>query len=372
MVEIRMESEEVLQARADALERLMTTTLNAIMRSVAAAVGYNLTAASPSPAEEPLRRAEDQWMEAVGAGFFPRVVEAYHVSAEHIYGQVLEGYEGPAENVPFVSNEDAVSYLTDAANRMVVTTEGTWARARAQLIEGFSAGESIEELSSRLMTISDWSERRAATVARTEIISASNAGSLAEMRAFQPNASKMWLATMDNRTREAHRRADGETVSLDGTFTVDGEELDFPGDPSGSPGNVINCRCTLNYVIPREELQTAIDDLSELPDVSDEFDPEDFVDWDTLTAAVERRRSFDEGRVRRTRKGRFTGRGKRAMTSGKKVPASQIKIPRLASHQGPEDTAVSTDDISSDNSPVEFEGETVDVDTTPIPSASEK
>lgn len=236
-----MQSEDVLQGYADSLERLMVSTLNGIMRRVAASVGYDITAAAGSAAEEPLRAAEAQWMEAVGAGFFPRIVEAFHTSAEFVYDQVVDAYDGPAEDVPFVSNEFAVSYLTDTANRMVATTEGTWTRARAQLIEGFSAGESIEELSSRLMTISDWSERRAATVARTEIISASNAGALAEMQAFQPDASKVWLATMDSRTREAHRDADGETVLLDGTFTVDGEELSFPGDPGGSPGNIINC-----------------------------------------------------------------------------------------------------------------------------------
>jgi hypothetical protein len=330
-VDIRMQSEDVLQGYADSLERLMVSTLNGIMRRVAASVGYDITAAAGSAAEEPLRAAEAQWMEAVGAGFFPRIVEAFHTSAEFVYDQVVDAYDGPAEDVPFVSNEFAVSYLTDTANRMVATTEGTWARARAQLIEGFSAGESIEELSSRLMTISDWSERRAATVARTEIIAASNAGSLAEMRAFQPDASKVWLATMDSRTREAHREADGETVLLDGTFTVGGEELDFPGDPSGSPENVINCRCSLLYNVPRESLQTAIAEMSELPDVTDEFDPEDFVDWDTLVASLEfARKPFEESKHNRGKGGKFApkagGRGKRPKINYRKAPKAKPKI----------------------------------------------
>jgi len=34
--------------------------------------------------------------------------------------------------------------------------------------------------------------------------------------------------------------------------SVDDEELDYPGDPAGSPGNTINCRCTILPVLPGE------------------------------------------------------------------------------------------------------------------------
>lgn len=51
-------------------------------------------------------------------------------------------------------------------------------------------------------------------------------------------------STIDTRTREAHFAADGQVVALDQPFVVDGEELDYPGDPNGSGDNVINCRCS--------------------------------------------------------------------------------------------------------------------------------
>jgi len=54
---------------------------------------------------------------------------------------------------------------------------------------------------------------------------------------------KMWMSRRDSKVRAAHRRADGQTVQSNETFTVDGESLRFPGDPNGSPRNVINCRC---------------------------------------------------------------------------------------------------------------------------------
>ena len=59
---------------------------------------------------------------------------------------------------------------------------------------------------------------------------------------------KQWIATKDNRTRHEHGVADGQTVDYDQPFDVGGEDLMFPGDPSGSPWNVYNCRCTMRTV----------------------------------------------------------------------------------------------------------------------------
>jgi len=36
---------------------------------------------------------------------------------------------------------------------------------------------------------------------------------------------------------------------MDQPFIVDGESLDYPGDPSGSAANVINCRCGVSYLV---------------------------------------------------------------------------------------------------------------------------
>lgn len=300
MTWITMQSEKILQRKADQLQDLMVETLSAVLRRATQSLGASLTAAADSASDPAWRRAETEWMSAVSGEFFPRVVEAYAAAAEDIHLQLVDLYGGAPENVPFVANEQARLYLIDTANRMVATTEGTWARARGQLIEGFAAGESIEELSARLTSVTNWSTSRAATVARTEIISASNAGALAEIRTVNPDASKQWMATKDDRTREWHREADGETVLLGGTFTVGGEELDFPGDPEGRPDNIINCRCTLRFNVPKEALAVAVDELADLPDVTDEFDPSEFMDFEFLDASA-----FDESRVVRDYRGKF-------------------------------------------------------------------
>jgi uncharacterized protein with gpF-like domain len=66
-------------------------------------------------------------------------------------------------------------------------------------------------------------------------------------------------------------------VELDEPFQVapslaaSEEELQFPGDPGGSPANVINCRCTALPIPDREtftEMQSEEPDLSNLPQLN--------------------------------------------------------------------------------------------------------
>ncbi len=47
---------------------------------------------------------------------------------------------------------------------------------------------------------------------------------------------------MDKKTRPSHQRVDGEIREIDERFS---NGLMFPGDPEGSAGEVINCRCVL-------------------------------------------------------------------------------------------------------------------------------
>ena len=41
--------------------------------------------------------------------------------------------------------------------------------------------------------------------------------------------------------------ANGQTVDFYDPFIVGGEEMQYPLDPSASPENTINCRCTATY-----------------------------------------------------------------------------------------------------------------------------
>lgn len=60
---------------------------------------------------------------------------------------------------------------------------------------------------------------------------------------------RIWVTVGDDKTRAAHRLADGQEVGADEPFRVDGEELFLPSDPSGSPENTFNCRCFVKYIV---------------------------------------------------------------------------------------------------------------------------
>jgi len=104
---------------------------------------------------------------------------------------------------------------------------------------------------------------RAEMVARTETTEALNSGKrssyaqMADETGMDPNeATKKWIATRDNRTRDQHAAMNGmEITGLDTPFTMpDGSQMMHPCDSSLGAGasQTAGCRCTfsvrLNYM----------------------------------------------------------------------------------------------------------------------------
>ena len=64
---------------------------------------------------------------------------------------------------------------------------------------------------------------------------------------------KIWIATLDNRTRHSHAMLDGKDVALDELFD---NGLMRPRDPNGVPEEVCNCRCSLKYGVGQSKGKT--------------------------------------------------------------------------------------------------------------------
>ncbi|ORX22484.1 phage portal protein [Thermoanaerobacterium sp. PSU-2] len=130
-------------------------------------------------------------------------------------------------------------------------TQDTEEMLRQQLEEANANGEDIDQIMRRVAEVFDISATgyRAERIARTETVPAANAGALEGYRQTGLVSRKTWLTAEDERVREWHQEADGQTVGIDEPFIVGGEELDFPGDPNGSAENIIQCRCTVIPVI---------------------------------------------------------------------------------------------------------------------------
>lgn len=121
----------------------------------------------------------------------------------------------------------------------------------AEITSGIIQGESIGKIANRVQNLSDANRSGAIRNARTAVTGAQNAGrqeSYNRAKEMELPLRKRWIATKDNRTRHAHAMLDGQTVALYKPFKVDGQELMFPGDPTGRANLVWNCRCTMRTV----------------------------------------------------------------------------------------------------------------------------
>lgn len=153
------------------------------------------------------------------------------------------------------------NYLAEVRNRLVRIPDEVYDLVAGQVAAGANLGESIPKLAQRVDTVlsTTGSERwpnRAVVIARTETIGALNAGRNDAFSAVAEETGeeleKFWLATSDSRTRPTHRAAEGQRVPVGSRFSVGGFDLAFPGDPSGPPQEVIQCRCTMLLVEPGE------------------------------------------------------------------------------------------------------------------------
>ena len=119
--------------------------------------------------------------------------------------------------------------------------------ARRVVDAAIKEGLGVDTIAKNLMKELNISERyRAERIARTEVVSASNEGSLAGANSTGLDMIKEWISYIDDKTRESHRAMNTTTAEMDGVFS---NGLQYPGDPEGSGEEVINCRCTIGYQI---------------------------------------------------------------------------------------------------------------------------
>lgn len=186
----------------------------------------------------------EELLDALGELHYAGVMQAWVANPAVLPELVAEAWTS-------VVNEAAVSYMTGAANRLVGVGDAMWRGVRSQVVAAVQKGETTEELKGRLEQITHWSEMRADTVARTETNAAYVQGELAAQQALPDGpVEKVWVAALDNRTRDTHAEAHDQCVPFDEKFIVGGVAMDAPFDPAAPPGEVVNCRCVVEYLYP--------------------------------------------------------------------------------------------------------------------------
>jgi HK97 family phage portal protein len=161
------------------------------------------------------------WMASLGVGF------------ETVNEQFGFGISFDVMNPKFLKwvKENGLDRVTDINS----TTKD---KLRITLSDGIEAGEGIPKLRDRISEVyADAKGYRATLIARTETITTVNAGSLDTYRTAKIKR-KEWLSQIDDRTREAHEKINGEIKDIDEVFS-NGEM--YPNEP--------NCRCTILPVL---------------------------------------------------------------------------------------------------------------------------
>ena len=124
-------------------------------------------------------------------------------------------------------------------------TQWNMKKINAETLQGILQGESMDKIAKRIMNVQKMNKTQAIRSARTIVTGAENKGrqdSYARAEADGIILQKEWISTTDGRTRHSHAMLDGAIVDQDKKFE---NGLMYPGDPSGRPEEVYNCRCTL-------------------------------------------------------------------------------------------------------------------------------
>lgn len=211
------------------------------------------------------------WQQAVAQTLIPVVAEVFHASAGVVHARMVDATQVPT--LPSIGSLAAEQYLAQAGNTFAKVGERLWATARSELLDGFEKGESIPQLADRLRASAGMTAKTATLVARTQVLDASNAGSIATARATGLELRKGWLDTPDQRTRPTHHQAgntygsDQGMIPLGDQFTVGGYQCDRPHDPTLPPAEKFNCRCALIYSMVDAAVKEAVRDATPPPPV---------------------------------------------------------------------------------------------------------
>jgi SPP1 gp7 family putative phage head morphogenesis protein len=177
------------------------------------------------------------------------------------YNQVANGINGQIKGYSFelVDSSTVRRLATDNKTLLpykyidgVKDVRWNTQKVNSEILQGILQGDSIPNLAKRLRSVTEMNRTSAVRNARTSCTSAENKGRMdmlhdAEDKGVQ--TKKVWMATNDNRTREAHAALDGVEAFVDEEFEMFGMKIMYPGDPNADPEMIYNCRCSLGYKV---------------------------------------------------------------------------------------------------------------------------
>jgi len=215
------------------------------------------------------------------------LADLQEVFGEHTASLVRHGVEAASQRVDanpdFDPTDPSVQEVLEALNRQARGISRTTQRdINEEIQEAATENETLSEAADRVArrlrrmadgdkdTSTDISQSRARRIAQTSTTTAFERGQQTAFKDLDMYGMR-WLSQRDGRVRRGHLEADGQQVRMGQPFRIapdpatPDENLRFPGDPKGSPANIINCRCT---ALPIRDRETFEEKQEQKPDLS--------------------------------------------------------------------------------------------------------
>ena len=136
---------------------------------------------------------------------------------------------------------------------------------RQEITRGIAGGMNYNDIARNISNTTKTPLSNARRIVQTEghrIQQASTFDAQQASKAKGADVVKQWDSTLDGKTRDTHRKLDGQIREIDEPFEVDGMTAMFPGD-FGDPAEDCNCRCVsitrASWALDEDELQTLKD-----------------------------------------------------------------------------------------------------------------
>ena len=252
-------------ARQDAIiNRLVARHTRTLQRELAeaardAARAYQRDASIDSAVRAHDDRIRDAFVAMARAGFEAFAMDTYRkiTGAKSVQGMEYK----QEDEVQIALNSAIDKYLQRWTAQKITQISSTTAKqiqrdVRRAMEDGLSVADTAALIARRGEELAGV---RAAIIARTEIHGAANYGAIEAAKETGVVERKVWLAVKDDRTRgQDNDEFDHSKVApagLNEPFIIRNLRggmdamLQYPGDPAGPPGAVINCRCAMGWEV---------------------------------------------------------------------------------------------------------------------------
>lgn len=137
----------------------------------------------------------------------------------------------------------------DTGKKIKWIGDGEKKELQQQIFEGIQKEEGVPKITKRVEAMfTDMPPWKAKRIAQSEVIESFNMATLQQSIDAGSHLDRIWIATEDNKTRDAHRDMDLDHGGI--AIPWDQEEGFDCDDGTNWPGEAVNCRCALGSAVP--------------------------------------------------------------------------------------------------------------------------